>query len=156
MNLQKKLIKQIDYLGKIVKVRGMKTKEIICHTFIVDDYYYELNKIEKEYVRRKLITYKKQINKVLRILEIDTHSRQAVIQFNTNSSKPNCVLSIQFLIRGNQLIVLVTSRSLDVKNKLYTDIEIAKKIAISICDKFNITINCMVFNVASLHYYKKW
>jgi thymidylate synthase len=155
--LQEIILNDIDKHGRIVIVRGMKTKEILDYKFNVDteDIQYKMIPSELIYVYEKLEKYDYQIFKVLEILKNDLNSRQAILLFDIHDKMPECVVSAHFLIRDKKLICLVTSRSLDVKTKLYTDILIVKKICERIEKELNVQLKYLSFQVNSCHYYTK-
>ncbi len=151
MKLQNTLIHHIETYGKTVNVNGQLTKECIDLSFNIIDFDYILSIEEDTYVKNKLEKYQKQILYALNKLILDKNTRQAVIQFNATDKLPECITQYQFLIRRGKFITIVTSRSLDVKNKLCQDIEIAKRISDMLnTDKFPVTIT---FHVGSCHFY---
>ena len=149
MKLQNELIHLLKKSGCDVIVNNKKTKELIDYSFNVYNFDYKLNFNELLYVRKKLKKYNKQILIAVKKLKNDKFSRQAVIQFNVYNNLPECLIQIQLLIRKDKLYVIVTSRSLDVKTKLFQDIEIARQIA----NMFGFQYEYIKFNVGSLHYY---
>jgi len=153
MKLQNRLIELLEKTGKVVVVRKKTTKELIDFTFLVTEFDYELTPSEKEYVRKKLKKYDKSFNRILLKLKKDVYSRQAVVRFNDEGRFPECFISIQFLIRNNELFTLVNSRSLDVKKKLIQDIEICKKFSEIIENKFKVNLKYIKFRVGSMHFY---
>jgi len=155
MKLKTKLINYINKNGKIVIVRELKTKEVLNCSFKVKEFDYKLNEEQEKYVKDKLEEYEENIVYAIDSLINDLNSRQSFIQFKILQELPNCVVSIQFIIRNSKLYIIVTSRSLDVKTKLECDIEIAKRISNKICKKFGIELNEILFNVCSMHYYIK-
>ncbi|MAG47092.1 hypothetical protein CL617_00675 [archaeon] len=155
MELKKLIINDIKSKGQEVKVRNMLIKEIIFYSFIVKTFDYELPKIEEVYVKQKIEKYRIQLNEVIKILKDDIYSRRAVIQFDMKDKLPECIESLQFLIRNNNLYCFVNQRSLDVENKLYTDIEIAKEFCNEIEKQLNVKLSYIKFMVNSCHYYLK-
>ena len=155
--LQQKIIKEIKKNGKIVVVRGLKTREVI-------DYFFSFSKLEShvysneemKYIVDKINKYSSDFRKVLDILKKDLSSRRAVLLFNKyKKNAPECLLSCQFMIRNKKLTTIVTSRSMDVINKFFTDTKIASTYSEFICEKFNVKLNKIVFDVGSLHFYIK-
>lgn len=150
MKLKEQLILKLIKHGKEIIVRGMKTKEICDYSFKITKFDYSLSNTEKKYVDRKLKKYEKEIDKALLKIIKDTNTRQSVIQFSIDGNKPECINQIQILKRNRELIVILTSRSMDV-TKVYQDIEIGKKIA----EILEIELNYIRCNIGSLHLYLK-
>jgi len=153
--IQKELYNFVKEKGRICVIRKQLTKEVCNYSFNVTDFNYKLNKSQYEYVRRKLLKYKKDINQCIKKLVDDNYSRQGVIAFDINSNKPNCVMSLQYLIRNNKIYCIATSRSLDIENKLLQDIEISRKIGEKIKEATGYDFYMTTFNVGSLHFYLK-
>lgn len=153
MNLQAQLVNEIELYGQSQIVSGKNTKELINYSFSVHDFDYILTDEQRKYVSDKLSDYLDSIMLAINRLKNDINSRQAVIQFDANADMPNCLISIQLLIRNNKLFVIVYSRSLDVTNKLYVDIEIVKRISDMIEKEFSIKLYSMYFHTGSLHVY---
>ena len=155
--LQEKILDDINKHGRVVIARGMKTKEILDYKFNVEtgDIQYKMIPSEMIYVYEKLEKYDYQIFKAIDILQNDINSRQSIVLFNNDDKMPECLVSAHFFIRNKKLICLVTSRSLDVQNKLYTDILIVKKICERIEKELNVRLSYMSFQVNNCHYYIK-
>lgn len=151
--LQERLKDLIDQAGTKVLVNKKITKELINYSFSTKNFNYLLDTGEIGYVHTKISTYTKQFKRILSILDKDIYSRQAVLSFDITHNKPNCVVLIQFLIRNNKLHTIVYSRSMDILNKLYTDIDIAKNFSNKICKRYEIELDKIIFHVGSLHYY---
>lgn len=157
MKIKNRLLHMVKEHGKIVIVRGKKTKEMTGFTFTVrnSDLFNPLTTSEKRYVSIKLKDYAYEIDDVIKKLRKDKYSRQAVLAFAIDCKFPNCLVTLQFLIRNGKLNIFVFSRSLCIKTKLYCDIEIARKIGEIINEEFCTKTNYIRFLVGSLHIYIK-
>ena len=149
------LRKDIKDFGDNVTVRNLKTREVLNYNFLVpNDYECVLSTHDKKYVTQKLLKYNKDFKNIISILSKDINSRQAVLLFNKGAKKlPECFISIQFLIRNSIVYSLVTSRSLDVINKLNCDVSIVRELTNKILKKFKLQNSIVEFSVGSLHYY---
>jgi thymidylate synthase len=153
MNLQILLKNKITAFGKLVTINNKDTIELLNTNFKVTSYNYKLNNEQIMYVQDKIDMYSKDFAKVIERLNKDLNSRQAVISFDICGSFPNCVVTIQFIIRDFKLYTLVYSRSLDIDNKLYQDIDLARYYSNVIEKTFKVKLNYIQFYVGSLHYY---
>jgi thymidylate synthase len=153
MRLQNDLLAILRKHGKTEIVKGKKMKELYGQSFFVTSYDYILNKNKMDYVYNKITTYRYNILQVIKKLEKDKQTRQAMLMFNLNGNKPNCIVSIQFMIRKSELHVFVYSRSLDVKKRLLQDIEIVKRMSDIVSKYFVINTKSIRFFVGNMHYY---
>lgn len=152
---QFKLLKALRTNGNKVVVNKKKTKELINVHFEVNKFDYQINISEIKYIQDKLLQYEQQLIHVIKLLKIDRNSRQAVIVFDQNTDKPNCVVSTQFIIRNNLLYCICNSRSMDIKNKMFTDIEIARLMCSDILQRFTkVKLHSIFFKIGSAHYYE--
>ena len=107
-----------------------------------------------------------QVDYVVEKLRLDKDSRQAVININVPEHKENfhtkdfpCTLSIQFLIRENELIMIVNMRSNDIfygfRNDVYCFGELHKLILKDLQFYYkHLRIGQYYHNAASLHLYE--
>jgi len=158
MKLQDYLRETISTLGEYALVRDMMTKEVIGFSFTVfpEQAFTAIAFIDneqKQYIKQKMKEVDKDLKDAIKKLKKDLHSRQAAIALSLKGEKPNCLATIQFLIRDTKLVVIVNSRSLDVQNKLYQDIEFVRRLAYRVCKQFNIKLKYIRFFVGSMHYY---
>lgn len=151
MKLKNELIKELNRKGNIIRVNDKTTIELIDYSFIVQTFDYSVSEKDSKYIQEKFRKYKKNILLIDRIFKEDNNTRQGVIQFNFYDKSPECITQIQFIKRNEQLYTIVTSRSLDVENKLICDIEIARLLSKKI-NKENFPV-IIKFNVGSLHKY---
>lgn len=133
-----------------------KTRELINSVLIFDlkpVNFFNLDKIQFEYASNKVKEYKEQIDLARRRIVEDINSRQCVISFETQSDKPNCMLSIQFQVRGTAIYASVYQRSLDCE-KIMQDTYIVYLIFIQIFQHYLMfhKINIHYF-IGNLHYY---
>lgn len=160
MNITKEnIISELNHYGSDVVVNKKKTKELIGVFKIIslaDLKDCKLNGIQRKYVESKKKKYFKDINKLIDKLIQDKNTRQAIIQFNTNSKLPECISSIQYIIRNNKLTICMCSRSMDIKSKYEQDLTLAYDIAKLIISKMKrLEIDYMRLFVGSMHFYIK-
>lgn len=106
-----------------------------------------------------------QLPYIIKTLETDTHSRQAVI--NIWREKPQgskdtpCTLSYQFFIRGGKLHMVATMRSNDVWLGMPYDVFTQTMIAYAVClllrsrGYLTLTLGTLTLNVGSQHLYEQ-
>ena len=157
MTIQERLHEMIRVHGHQCVVNKKKTKELLGVTFTLskEDFDYTLTKAQQKYVYDKLRAYRKEVSRAKCRYIRDSNTRQAVVTFSITSNTPNCILSIQVLTRRSRIYIMVNSRSLDISNKLYQDLEIARKIALEITDSKTDDIKFLRFFAGNLHYYVK-
>lgn len=149
------VIELINKYGQDIEIKGRKTRELIgCKFKVPNDLEYKLDKNQKWYINKKIRTYRDAIDRVIEILKDDINSRQAVLMFKADrKSWPECVCVLNFIIRNGQLYTYIYSRSLDVKEKLNQDIEIARKISKIVGDAVGVKLKFITFFVGSAHFY---
>ena len=160
MNITKEnIISELNHYGNNVIINNRKTKEIIGVFKIIsiaDLQSCRLNKVQRKYVEEKKRKYSKDIDELISKLIKNNNTRQAIIQFDTKSKLPECISSIQYIVRNNKLTICMCSRSMDIKSKYEQDITIAYNIAKLIISKIKrLEIDYMRLFVGSMHFYVK-
>lgn len=153
MNTNTSVIGLITREGVDNVVKGQKVREILGVSFSVKSFKTTLTGKQREYVNRKLKKYNHETMKVIKKLKNDKTTRQAVLHFDLTGHKPECMQLMQFMIRNNKLYMFVYSRSLDAKNKLEQDIEVAYRFAVRVSTQCDVDIHVIKFYVGNLHYY---
>jgi len=156
-NLKTSIVSRIVDEGEKISVRGLKTKEIIGTDFTIRKLLNtRLDHERKRYVDKKITEISPAFTKALQKLSEDKNSRESVFTLSLDHSEnelPNCLVLYQVLIRKKKAIVLVYSRSLDVKNKLEQDIELSQYIARETMRATNSSFGYIKFFVGSIHIY---
>lgn len=108
--------------------------------------------------------YMSQINQVFEKLIVDRDTRQAVMTFWIQNPMPSkdipCTISLQFLIRDNELHLVANMRSSDIYMGFPYDVFSFSMIARTTLMMINPTypsleLGQLIFNAASLHLYDK-
>jgi len=155
-NVKRHLINDIQEYGHSTIVDNKETKELVGFQFSVNnDEEIFLTDEDRSYIEKKIQEVRKDIDRCKVLLHKDRNSRQAIIPFLQDIKIPNCFVSINLLIRDDEVYCFCYSRSLDVKNKLECDIDICRRICSEICEEFDANLKLLKFIVGSLHYYAK-
>lgn len=156
--LKKDLLQELLLSGELIVTRSLETVEITGINFTIIPRSEKLNSEQEQYVTNKIREIDQDLLDCWIKLKRDSSSRQAVIQFTqkTNTLElPNCIVSIQFLVRNNRLEILVFQRSLDIINKLKQDVEFVRRIGKILNKTLNIKKIRIKYFVGSVHYYCK-
>lgn len=154
-SIQNVLVNRVTSLGETRHVSGRKVRELINLPLEIPGYHTlpDLPKNQQKYVDDKIIDYLGQIERCYEILGGDRTSRQAVVQFDTTGSLPNCMVSVSFQIRKGKLYANVLMRSWDVKNKFFQDYAIISTMMKMIASELDSQIGGAVILIANAHYY---
>ena len=100
-----------------------------------------------------------QFDYVYNLLVQDKNTKQAIIQIKRPELKEskdiNCTLSLQFLIRENELLCITTMRSNDIWLGTPYDIFYFTCLQIKLAMKLGLKLGRYIHNVGSLHLYQK-
>lgn len=144
-DLKDKISKDLDIFGSLQPVPRYKPLEVLNYFYEFDhNLILKPNLEDLKYVEEKLVTYKDQIDTVLKYLRQNKYNRQAIIQFEQKLPLPNCTVSIQFQIRNDEVITSVFQRSQDLK-KTEMDCEIFRRLSLIVSalydiDKFQVKV----------------
>ena len=154
--LKRRLINDLREYGATTIVANRETKEMLNYSFSIDNNgIVPLTREDKDYVDNKIKEVRNYIDRCKKLLKDDINTRQAIVLFSQLEELPNCFISIQLLVRNKKLYCFCNSRSLDVENKLFTDIEVCRKICKEVCNELNVELEMIKFIVGSIHYYAK-
>lgn len=153
--LHDNLIERIRDLGQTRIVSGRKVREIldmpvsIPPNFIAEN----LTGEHQDYVSQKLRDYEDELHECIDRLKDDITTRQAVMQFDTGGSFPNCTVAIHFQIRSGMLTTSVFQRSMDVKEKFGQDYTIFRLMSHEVQDELNVDWRGTTIYITNAHYY---
>lgn len=100
-----------------------------------------------------------QVENVIKLLTVDTNSRQAIIHLHKPNNKPTkdeiCTLTLQFLVREDKLNMIVNMRSNDLTLGTPYDTAMFSVLQQYIANKLNIQCGIYYHNAGSTHIYNK-
>ena len=154
--MTKDIYEQILRRGLPVTVKGKSTKECVGFDCVISDFnhLHSLDKNQRRYVNKKITKYKDKMGKVIKILVRDIYTRQAILMLESDKKLyPECLSSVQFIVREDKLFAIAYFRSVDVLKKLPQDIEIIRRFSELVERAIGVDLCLIKIFAGSAHYY---